>query len=113
MPSERVSASRACRVCASVVPWPPFLHAGGLGFGDVLVVGLVLQLPAEVLDGFVQAFFQRHLQAHKHAHEHQETGAAQPLKEGGEPDRGWAGTGCPPPLSFILSSIYTRLIFGY
>lgn len=37
-----------------------FLHAGGFRFGDVLVVGLVLQLPAEVLDGFVQAFLQRH-----------------------------------------------------
>ncbi|KAG7238774.1 hypothetical protein INR49_030318 [Caranx melampygus] len=32
-----------------------------LKFGDVLVVGLVLELSAEVLDGFVQAFLQRHL----------------------------------------------------
>lgn len=37
------------------------LHAGGFGFGDVLVVGLVFQLSAEVLDGFVQALLQRHL----------------------------------------------------
>lgn len=61
------------RVCAegpgtSVVPRSSFLHAGGFGFGDVLVVGLVLQFPAEVLDCFIQAFFQRHLQTHKHGH---------------------------------------------
>lgn len=47
---------------SSVVPRSSFLHAGGLGLGDVLVVGLVLQFPAEVLDCFIQAFFQRHLQ---------------------------------------------------
>lgn len=45
----------------SVVSGSAFLHAGGFRFGDVLVVGLVLQLPAEVLDGFVQAFLQGHL----------------------------------------------------
>lgn len=37
------------------------LHAGGFGFGDVLIVGLVLQLSTEVLDGFVQAFLQGNL----------------------------------------------------
>lgn len=47
------------------MPRSSFLHAGGLGFGDVLVVGLVLQFPAEVLDCFIQAFFQWHLQTHK------------------------------------------------
>lgn len=50
------------------MPRSSFLHAGGFGFGDVLVVGLVLQFPAEVLDCFIQAFFQWHLQTHKHAH---------------------------------------------
>lgn len=54
---------------SSVVPGSSFLHAGRFGFGDVLVVGLVLQFPAEVLDGFIQAFFQWHLQTHKHAHD--------------------------------------------
>lgn len=39
----------------SVVPGSAFLHAGSFGFGDVLVVGLVLQFSAEVLDSFVQA----------------------------------------------------------
>lgn len=48
----------------SVVSGPSFLHAGSFGLGDVLVVGLVLQLSAEVLDGFVQAFLQRHLSTH-------------------------------------------------
>lgn len=48
----------------SVVSGPSFLHAGSFGFGDVLVVGLVLQLSAEVLDGFVQALLQRHLLTH-------------------------------------------------
>ena len=51
----------AARTPASVVSGPPFLHAGGFGFGDVLVVGLVLQLPAEVLDGFVQSLLQGNL----------------------------------------------------
>lgn len=50
------------------MPRSSFLHAGGFGFGDVLVVGLVLQFPAEVLDCFIQAFFQWHLQTHKRAH---------------------------------------------
>lgn len=48
----------------SVVSGPSFLHAGSFGLGDVLVVGLVLQLSAEVLDGFVQALLQRHLSTH-------------------------------------------------
>lgn len=48
----------------SVVSGPSFLHAGSFGFGDVLVVGLVFQLSAEVLDGFVQALLQRHLSRH-------------------------------------------------
>lgn len=48
----------------SVVSGPSFLHASSFGFGDVLVVGLVLQLSAEVLDGFVQALLQRHLLTH-------------------------------------------------
>ena len=38
-----------------VLSWSSFLLAGCLGLGDVLVIGLVLQLPAEVLDGLVQA----------------------------------------------------------
>lgn len=38
-----------------------FLHAGGFRFGDVLVVGLVLELSTEVLDSFVQAFLQGYL----------------------------------------------------
>lgn len=72
----RLSASAECPEGPgpSDVPRSSFLHAGGFGFGDVLVVGLVLQLPAEVLDCFIQAFLQRHLQTHKRAH--QETGAA-------------------------------------
>lgn len=45
----------------SVVSGSSFLHAGSFRFGDVLVVGLVFQFPAEVLDGFVQALLQRHL----------------------------------------------------
>lgn len=45
----------------SVVSGSAFLHAGGFRFGDVLVVGLMLQFSAEVLDGFIQAFLQRHL----------------------------------------------------
>lgn len=49
------------------MPWSAFLHAGGFGFGDVLVVGLVLQFPAKILDGFIQPFFQWYLQTHKHA----------------------------------------------
>lgn len=48
----------------SVVSGPSFLHARSFGFGDVLVVGLVLQLSAEVLDGFVQALLQGHLSMH-------------------------------------------------
>ena len=48
----------------SVVSGPSLLHPRRLGFGDVLVVGLVLQLSAEVLDGFIQAFFQRYLVTH-------------------------------------------------
>lgn len=43
----------------SVVSGSSFLHASGFRFGDVLVVGLVLQFSAEVLDSFVQAFLQR------------------------------------------------------
>lgn len=46
---------------ASVVSRTHFLHAGSFGFGDVLIISLVLQLPTEVLDGFVQAFLQGHL----------------------------------------------------
>lgn len=42
----------------SVVSGSSLLHAGGFRFGDVLVVGLVLQFSAEVLDGFIQAFLQ-------------------------------------------------------
>lgn len=42
-------------------PRAAFLDPGGLGLGDVLVVGLVLQLLAEVVDGFVQTFLQRDL----------------------------------------------------
>ena len=37
------------------------LHPRRLGLGDVLVVGLVLQLSAEVLDGFIQSLLQRYL----------------------------------------------------
>lgn len=58
------------------MPWSALLHAGSFGFGDVLIVGLVLQLPAEVLDGFIQAFFQRHLPTQKHALKDKGTGAA-------------------------------------
>lgn len=49
------------KTSTSVMSGSSFLHAGGFRFGDVLVVGLVLQLSAEVLDRFVQAFFQRDL----------------------------------------------------
>lgn len=49
----------------SDVSWSALLHASSLRFGDVLVVGLVFQLSAEVLDGFVQTFLQRHLSKHK------------------------------------------------
>lgn len=58
------------------MPWSAFLHAGGFGFWDVLVVGLVLQFPAEILDGFIQPFFQWYLQTHKHARKDQGTGSA-------------------------------------
>lgn len=44
----------------SVVSGSSLLHAGGFRFGDVLVVGLVLQFSTEVLDSFVQAFLQGH-----------------------------------------------------
>lgn len=37
------------------------LHAGGFGLGDVLVVGLVLQLSCKVLDRLVQALLQGYL----------------------------------------------------
>ena len=45
----------------SVMSGASFLHPRRLGLGDVLVVGLVLQLPAEVLDGFIQSLLQRYL----------------------------------------------------
>ena len=48
-------------VDTSVVSGSSLLHAGSFRFGDVLIVGLVLELPVEVLDGFIQAFFQGHL----------------------------------------------------
>lgn len=54
-----------------------FLHAGSFRFGDVLVVGLVLQFPAEVLDGFVQALLQRHLPTQ---HTSRSTSRTTPLK---------------------------------
>lgn len=44
-----------------------FLHAGSFRFGDVLVVGLMLQFSAEVLDSFVQAFFQWNLIQQTHS----------------------------------------------
>lgn len=50
------------------MPWSALLHAGRFGFGDVLVVGLVLQFPAKILDGFIQPFFQWYLQTHTHTH---------------------------------------------
>lgn len=40
----------------SVVSGSSFLHAGGFRFGDVLVVGLMFQFPAEVVDSFIQTF---------------------------------------------------------
>ena len=52
----------------SVVSGSAFLHAGGFRFGDVLVVGLMLQFSAEVLDGFVQAFLQGHLSTQDPTH---------------------------------------------
>lgn len=52
----------------SVVSGPSFLHAGGFRFGDVLVVGLVLEFPTEVLDSFVQAFLERHLSTQDATH---------------------------------------------
>ena len=45
----------------SVMSGASLLHPRRLGLGDVLVVGLVLQLSAEVLDGFIQSLLQRYL----------------------------------------------------
>lgn len=61
------------RVCGgkkptSVVSGSSFLHAGGFRFGDVLVVGLVLEFPTEVLDSFVQAFLQGYLSTQDATH---------------------------------------------
>lgn len=61
----------------SVVSGSSFLHAGGLRFGDVLVVGLVLEFPAEVLDRFVQALLQGHLSTQRTTHK----GAATEFKQ--------------------------------
>lgn len=45
----------------SVVSGSAFLHAGSLRLGDILVVGLVLQLSGKVVDRLVQALLQRYL----------------------------------------------------
>lgn len=52
----------------SVVSGSSFLHAGGFRFRDVLIVGLVLKFPTEVLDSFVQAFLQGHLSTRDTTH---------------------------------------------
>lgn len=52
---------RDCGVKILVMSQASFLHAGGFGFGDVLIVGLMFQLPTEVLDRFIQALLQGHL----------------------------------------------------
>lgn len=65
----------------SVVSGSHFLHAGGFGFGDVLVVGLVLQLSTEVLDGYIQSFLQGHLPTHKQIDD-EDTSAARKMHNG-------------------------------